>query len=1645
MAEHKYHQKIQPKYVDLDTEIRYVKSDTGAVRYLSNLRIGKRQDQTKGACINIRGTLLVPNNYLPVGDNINLGCVTNKSRTFLLFLNWNSNNKSGIYMYNPSLDEPIQLLFQDSPTNIILGFHKYFNIKGTKAKIIQDEHFFWTDMYNSPRYHNIKFGLNYKKKKVYEIQQIDTDIVDYDIIDFKYNGIAIDVFIGNLVGGIIPSNGKLADYFDIEDCTCSVELTEKVPNSTQLISSSDKIRIVPKNFYTDVHHERQIDLVCYPPNTAPQVVLKKNLKQQRNFLSGNTWQFRTKNIYFDDNESAWSPWSKLINTSGNCEEEYNYIQIDYTDPIFDCYNDIPQLNVIKAVVIGYRNTNQGNLHSFVTIKQCDIPKVKQVYDFYNDISASIVNEYDDKVKQYDLVPLQCGALNAADNRLLVGDVTENYEEKCFDFDVEVEYHPKDETQQYDGKASCWIDIKNFSVKSINGFPNFPIRQTSENAETYVYGAFEDAEYFDQKTGTKGLVVYLAGTDNVVITKQIIADGIDVNISDDDFGIVRAVTADDKTKISEALRNNNLAFRQQASIEGLKDGVYIMRIASHWCSYGNKLGKGDAYDLDNGLVWQKTSTNIKSVNGVQGIFEAVIHIVNGVMIEPPPIFVLEDVSGAEKGMTGDNIFVALFGSIGLFGLFLEIGKTHCLVQGYVVDSESVSQKDVYEGLRIERTAIKMIRTGEIIGNEKGSPVYAITDYNGYFYGRPEVNINDIGGNNKILASKGKGMYWGDLIGNDGDMAILWNGDDPFRGNLTELKNETCDTFDNSGTGDNFNQKVVNNFILPYLVGGHNVTKNFRTLIKGRVVNSQGYQIPGIQVVATNTDRFDTTDINGNFGIILYAYAPIRSDRRIVTLLFSGDECNNVNFTMSYTIDLGVLAPPKYNDSHPYDVGDIVVDIEYRDLIPFYYLKNGDTYDIAATIQDRANRKTTVLHNDKKHRIRLPFTTERIQDYFPTITQDTRGNAITATTKAEGFFTLKIKNIEKPPIWSTHLYFLRTEGQVYSNYVQIVVSDVKYIINYRETLNTGTGVMEPDPVTTTFDNHDANEIYLDIVSSFIEYKDRNSNSEKGWVFEKGDRLRFVYKTDGTLYDFVEVEIKEQRGNYFVIDNIDALDELKLGFVVELFRLKTKVEDKKYFEIGEFIKVNDRYLPTRSWQNSEIILNTGDAYRRVRKMIAKHEDDRIVANRLIEDPTPDDTYSIKDNDIGRSDFINSQYRQVRRLATIRYGDTILTDSSINNIRRFDAEQQVTSNNNDGAITIIDKFKNIIFVAQENKCHTRYVGRSTLNIGGGDVALSDPNTILSIPDYLVDEYGCKSADSYQRYSHFGTFFDTSNGIMAAYFPQNGLNNISGFDDRYESSKLVDSFFNELGTKLSDIPKEMYHFIVQMNSVYKKDEAEVNISMRDVILQKGQDISDFSGTGLNSNIGTNDVKFKKYDKSEIDINIPGFTMVYDTEEKMWLMLRSYNPTSYGMLNNKYVGFVGGDMHLMEGGDDNSFNNFFGTKYKSAVHVIMNTKPSDTKFFTNWSVESNLKWNNPYVKVYNHRAFREIISRTPDGKIVKQLGVYVAPFMFDVNTPNVANPLISGNKLIGETLIMHLENDDETEVVLYAVNVYAGYIFRSNF
>jgi hypothetical protein len=124
---------------------------------------------------------------------------------------------------------------------------------------------------------------------------------------------------------------------------------------------------------------------------------------------------------------------------------------------------------------------------------------------------------------------------------------------------------------------------------------------------------EELERFDQRLAMKGFTGYIAGT-NIRATSVQTRVATLRNI--DDSNIIKLVPdTNDYPNLRSVLSNDENAFIQTLTFDGLADGRYIIRLASHWCwQNSDVLGKGDAYNIDNGLACQKTSTNVYSVNG-----------------------------------------------------------------------------------------------------------------------------------------------------------------------------------------------------------------------------------------------------------------------------------------------------------------------------------------------------------------------------------------------------------------------------------------------------------------------------------------------------------------------------------------------------------------------------------------------------------------------------------------------------------------------------------------------------------------------------------------------------------------------------------------------------------------------------------------------------------------------------------------------------------------------------------------------------------------------------------------------------------------------------------------------------------------------
>lgn len=1604
MGGHRYSQKILPKFQDLDTDVKYVRQ--GGVRYMKNVRLGSPTSSNLEIIENIKGTLKIPFSILPNGKNKCIGSGVDIKKNRIIFANYNSENNHCIYAYLIDKDKIVEV-YKDTPDNIILDFVEDYKIQGTRIVVLDGKYLFWTDRYNAQRFLDIDKAIEDDKQKIWHIR--DTD----ELIRATIGGTYHEFYLNDVTDVI-------NNLFEVEKCDCKYIFTEK--NANSLIVECE--HFIPQNFYPKPHNERQIDFILYPPHTAPKTKLAIDGKYIRNFLGDNTWQFRVRYKYRNNAYSVWSAWSKLISSSFDCANSaYNAIDVDYSADIFKEFNDYTEFNLIDSVEIGYRNTNNGELNKFINIPQCEIPKDKQVYRFFNDIHSEIRPEIED-ILQYDAIPLKSGALNLAGDTILLADNIEDYPNECFDFDVNVKFTPNGAEK----KGGLKTKIRIYNPLQVGRYSeNQPI--IKRDSGNVMFGGLDadtgtgrpkgedikKQDEFEQRLPEGGFIGYLVGTDYLGISKQIRLDG--VTLFDGDKNLIKLETDGDWHQLDGAIDGKELY-----SILEIKDipvGRYIFRLASHLCSYGDILGRGEYYNLENSSLYQQTSTNVYGIieNGELrlGIKEIVVDITeNGTTIIPD--FVIEDLIYIPRER-GDNAGHSINGYVKDRGG--ESG-TNSTLENYI------------QGIAVEGAIVNISGVGNAYKPD-------LTDHNGYFYTR-STGSGILGIYLPRFSVRYPFLTDADMINNNQFVyqSNNFSLSDFYNNNATQTLNSQLNYGESTGG---------------YTVGIPNynpaISQNNRTKIIGKVVDVNGNAVAGLDYVVTNTNRKGKTDAFGKYEVVVYNRNHPLGRLRGEIIFYSKDGCLSFEFKKR-DFDISRIASNGYNMNNFFEMQDIVYPIDTNTLGQRFYLKNGGVYDFGIEELDRGNRKSTLYFSEKKHRIRLPFTTEKIRQYLPQITQDTNGNTITEDTQADGYFTAEIILKSKPSLWSTHLYILRTEDQVYSDYLQFGVSDVKYVKSYAETED---GIIEPNE--TNYNGSDANEIYLDINTSFTEYKKRNSESNKGWTFESGDRIRFIYREDGSVFsEFYESEVKAQRGNWFIIDNIEGLPELKQGVIVEIFRLKQKRQQQLFYEIGEHTKVEDRYLPTRHFRETEIELNTGDAYRRTRNMYLKSFNPTTnvtiltkTVNITIEDTTVSDRYIGKDNDIGRPSIVNNSNFQKHRPSSIRFGGKYIIGSNINEIHSFIPTDIVEVNTQYGRITIIEDFENVLFVAQEKKCHVRYINKSRATLGDGQTIVLDNNRFLSSPDYFAHSYGCTNPESFTRADNAIFFIDINAGAVIQYSVQNGLGNISGIDLRYNKSRGQDAYVKKITKEIAKIPIEVRNNVAFIYGGYHTQEYnELFITFEAFNKQSDTNYSFLNKVPRNSNIGAFDDKFLDYSliKQYSDISVIENTITYDNGKNFWYGDRGHHAECYTVLGGNAFAIKDGEVHILDKTD--AYNNFFGKQDTSRLVVIMNDNPSEIKDFIAFSVESNKFWKNIKNTVpFNSYLGRKQESVTLPLLIQNKNGIWYGAIQKDELTPNKIDPLYNGNDMVGDVMLLEFECDSNEKVELYAINVYAGYIGRTNF
>lgn len=1298
-----------------------------------------------------------------------------------------------------------------------------------------DDLFFWTDFNMRPRMINIKRANNTDKRfkfRIYFSHEIlaTTGSKTFNFNVYQNNGAQVLNLAWNssskTLSGLVTDffhayQGSTAavDVFSLTDMGdyAVMEMTQAGNYFAALKDISDPLTVnwvVPDNFYPekmisvefqnpgviayDYFSQDLIDRVKYPSQCAPIASYKTDTQRKVNLVQERVFQFRTQYVYDNYEKSVWGAISNIAIASGSCSQTENsidnYIEVDFSDPRLNN----PSLNcIIRSVNIAVREHNEGDWMIVENLEPHQWGIGKQVYKFYNDRINTILSDQNSFVKPYDAVGLKVKGQRLINDRLFDAGIVEGYDKPNIDFKLDVSYEPPTDTKTYSIKGI--VSVRSIHTNLAN--PLAVYHQPVFDAGTIQFGGCDPVAYLSnqnslfndqviaanqQQIPLRGFTVYLAGTPYYAITHQNwVQNGLQGGV--ENYYITG--TQPQRTQLAEIMTgtfagDKNAPFSWEPygpgapvndqsgapigdtsappsrvfsyfEIKNVPPGKYVLRFASHLITQG---------DIDNNR-YQKTSTNVISVGGENGtagggyekeIIVSAANAVNGV------IYV-----GAS----------AIADVVNHYDLSDDYGsQTIC---GYLTDHDNPNPAASFDGYmfsettRIERSFALLnlppslgnnLATNYLnpcssdfykgwIGQYPSSPggFLAVADHNGYFYYSrrsffvgPDLNYTAFFTGTNHCAIGGAFQS-----GGNGTNAWPTQGVSP-KTTLIGVFRNIDDTVSTIG----------------------------RTFLEGDVVDSQGGNISGVNVV--NTHGAVQKTVGSGFKIPCYIDSWfflnntddfLRTER---LLLSSGDTGCLLQFVKDeylYSVNIGT-APGYYNSTNIRQFGFIIANY-LSSIISKCAFKNGSDIQFGVVYYDQADRPCSVVTNDSL-KIHFPFYTE--------------------STVVTGAPVVKWSIYNDPPPWATKWQIVRTKNTQLNYYLQWAIDKIEYW---------------NDTETQQVSRFDASKIHI-YVTNLAKYSVVHPNSSVSYSFNKGDRFRPIRSAGGNLFNkYFDVEVLEAatNGAYIVISNNFELN-LGVGDLYEIYTPRSQNSINVFYEFGECYEVgvafmngikkyyhkgqtNQGYgtLPMEVVTPATGTMMSGDVYYRIRNIpvLIPNTTNYGFTNSYIDDGSVSDFFESDDEMIGRPRTDAGDIGQLFRPTAIRFSNRLQQDTKINGLASFDALNQKQISTDYGLINRLMLIGDDVLMAicNNSKIVTMYINKSILRQATGAallVAISDE--VIAQTNNLMQTLGSQNPESVVINDEKDVFLWDKQVAVIPRYTGNELTSISDF-------KLV-TYFND-------------------------------------------------------------------------------------------------------------------------------------------------------------------------------------------------------------------------------------------------------------
>jgi len=729
-----------------------------------------------------------------------------------------------------------------------------------------------------------------------------------------------------------------------ESCDCKLTFTEKVSGTVWDITSDCPQLLIPARlegdgfWYGPALEERFFDRAKYQFLTPNTMTFAQDSDYEPNYVQRKVFQSRLQALYDDDSgtDLALGVWSQIginnLGCDGTSNPLYNYIDVNFNGQDIADRKTLVVLNKIRLIM---REHNDGSNRSIIDLEPCDFLDYDYVdnkwvvhYNFYNDIISSAVDPAL-AAKLFDNVPLKADSELFTKNRMVEGGILEGYDAPdCINAKAQMEFGDSPNAKLYN--VTGRIKIFNYRMDNNQSIPaqyNQPnileVRSgilydtaTKYNDVAYPFfgGSFESGSVFtispDFAVNKKrqilpegGWPVYAAGTDYFTISKQIPRNNV-AQLANGALDVSTTINADlvkDLYKNYEAVYDSQYDLYSEFNLL-LPDGEYIIRLGSHWCSFGDKLGKGFLYDLTNGNGFQQTSTYVWGCipdGGTWTIYPEIKITVSGGDVYIGEFIVADLVFPNQSDIT--KVFPSHSGYV-----FDNFGKA---------DAISLSQ-----GVTVERCIAR--NTVWNYGNDYSTYQEKIADHNGFFFTFPDEDFNTGGYANRFEVLQVSG-----IIHNTSTQYY----EDPTGKSALELL---------------YSQQITTSYPtspipshLEIILGTDTPDARYKssTVVDGEVIDLNGNPISGVNAILQYGGR-GVSSVSGRYSFIVWGdminsppYAALANKREGYLIFALPQMClpvyPNGQSVFVSIIQFGANAgttPPPYSPTAKYDVSDFIID-------------------------------------------------------------------------------------------------------------------------------------------------------------------------------------------------------------------------------------------------------------------------------------------------------------------------------------------------------------------------------------------------------------------------------------------------------------------------------------------------------------------------------------------------------------------------------------------------------------------------------------------------------------------------------------------------------------------------------------------------